>query len=146
MMGKLRSHFNRRAQVVILSGWILLGLVLRLTNLALKPPWSDEWATIVFSLGHSFQTIPINTLISLDNLLQPLVVDKLTQPQAVIQHLMSESTHPPLYFLLSHWWLQFLPGDRLISIWWARSVSALLGVAAIPAMYGLVGCGFAVRL
>nr|MDJ0588451.1 hypothetical protein [Pleurocapsa sp. MO_226.B13] len=137
MMGKLRSHFNRRAQVVILSGWILLGLVLRLTNLALKPPWSDEWATIVFSLGHSFQTIPINTLISLDDLLQPLVVDKLTQPQAVVQHLMSESTHPPLYFLLSHWWLQFLPGDRLISIWWARFLSALLGVAAIPAMYGL---------
>ena len=122
--------------MILLAGWLLVGTILRFTNLSAKPPWSDEWATIVFSLGHSFQTIPLNTVISLDNLLQPLIVDNLTQPQDVIQHLMTESTHPPLYFLISHWWLQLWGGDRLVSIWGARSLSALLGVVLIPAMFG----------
>ncbi|MBE9046382.1 glycosyltransferase [Pleurocapsales cyanobacterium LEGE 10410] len=137
---------NLSSHLLLLSGWMLLGLVLRLTNLAAKPPWSDEWATIVFSLGHSFRTIPLNTLISLNDLLQPLVVEQSTQPQDVIEHLMGESTHPPLYFLLSHWWLQLLGSDRLVSIWWARSLSSLLGVAAIPGMYFLSWLWFRQRI
>ena len=123
--------------LILLSGWLLIGTIFRFTNLAAKPPWSDEWATIVFSLGHSFRTIPLNTAISLDNLLQPLIIDKFTQAQDVIQHLMTESTHPPLYFLTCHWWLQWWGSDRLVSIWWARALSALLGIASIPAMFGL---------
>ena len=131
---KYRSSHNKRSHLLLL-GWIVLGIVLRLTNLAAKPPWSDEWATIVFSLGHSFRTIALDTLISLDELLQPLTVESV-RPQAVVNYLMGESTHPPLYFLLSHWWLQ-LSGGGLVSIWWARSLSTLLGVAAVPAMYCL---------
>lgn len=129
----ITNHY--RSHLLLLFGWIILGVILRFTNLAVKPPWSDEWATIVFSLGHSFRTIPLNTLVSLNELLQPLTVEPL-RSQAVVEHLMRESTHPPLYFWLSHWWLQ-LSGEGLVSIWWARSLSALLGVAAIPAMYCL---------
>ena len=129
---KYRSSY-RQSHLLLLAS-IALGVVLRFTNLAIKPPWSDEWATIVFSLGHSFRTIPLDTPISLDELLQPLTVA--VRSQAVVEHLMRESTHPPLYFLLSHWWLQ-LSSEGLVSIWWARSLSALLGVAAIPAMYCL---------
>ena len=139
MTNNWRKNSDRkyRLHLILLFGWLLVGTILRFTNLSAKPPWSDEWATIVFSLGHSFRTIPLNTLISLDNLLQPLIIDRLTQPQDVIQHLMRESTHPPLYFLVSHWWLQWWGSDRLVSIWWARSLSALLGVVSIPAMFGL---------
>ena len=131
---KHRSN-QRRSHLLLLLGWIVLGVVLRFTNLAIKPPWSDEWATIVFSLGHSFRAIALNRLVSLNELLQPLTVESV-RSQAVVEHLMRESTHPPLYFLLSHWWLQ-LGSKGLVSIWWARSLSALLGVAAIPAMYYL---------
>lgn len=135
IIDKYRSSHSRRLHLLLLVGWIVLDVVLRFTNLAIKPPWSDEWATIVFSLGHSFRTIPLDTLVSLDELLQPLTVDSVGS-QAVVKHLMRESTHPPLYFLLSHWWLQ-LGNKGLVSIWWARSLSALLGIAAIPAMYCL---------
>lgn len=122
----------------LLFGVIFLGAILRFTNLASKPPWSDEWATLVFSLGHSFRTIPLDKVISLDTLLSPLQWDSTTQPREVINNLLTESTHPPLYFVLTHWWLNLFPQSQgLVSIWWGRSLSTLLGIASIPAMFGL---------
>ena len=119
-------------------GVIFLGAILRFTNLASKPPWSDEWATLVFSLGHSFRTVPLDRIISLDTLLSPLHWDNTTQPQDVINNLLTESTHPPLYFVLNHWWLDLFPQSQgLVSIWWGRAFSALLGVVSILATFGL---------
>ena len=119
-------------------GVIFLGAILRFTNLASKPPWSDEWATLVFSLGHSFRTVPLDRVISLDTLLSPLLWDNTTQPQDVINNLLTESTHPPLYFVLNHWWLELFPQSQgLVSIWWGRAFSALWGIVSIPAMFGL---------
>ncbi|MDJ0687127.1 MAG: hypothetical protein QNJ41_01320 [Xenococcaceae cyanobacterium MO_188.B32] len=119
-------------------GVIFLGAILRFTNLASKPPWSDEWATLVFSLGHSFRTVPLDSVISLDTLLSPLLWDNTTQPQDVINNLLTESTHPPLYFVLNHWWLELFPQSQgLVSIWWGRAFSALWGIVSIPAMFGL---------
>ena len=117
---------------------IFLGTILRFINLASKPPWSDEWATLVFSLGHSFRTVPLDSVISLDTLLSPLLWDNTTQPQDVIHHLLTESTHPPLYFVLNHWWLKLIPPSQdLVSIWWGRAFSVLWGIVSIPAMFGL---------
>ena len=119
-------------------GLIFLGAILRFTNLASKPPWSDEWATLVFSLGHSFRTVPLDSVISLNTLLSPLLWDNTTQPQDVIHHLLTESTHPPLYFVLNHWWLELFPQSQgLVSIWWGRAFSVLWGIVSIPAMFGL---------
>jgi uncharacterized membrane protein len=118
--------------------WLLLGGILRFTNLASKPPWSDEWATLVFSLGHSFRTIPLDRVISLDTLLSPLQLDSTTHAKDVITNLLTESTHPPIYFVLTHWWLQLVSGSSgLISIWWGRALSSILGMMAIPAIFGV---------
>jgi uncharacterized membrane protein len=124
--------------------WLILGIALRLTNLAAKPPWTDEFCTLVFSLGNSFHPVPLDRVIALDVLLQPLH----PQPSAgvidVLQHLLSESNHPPLYFLLAHWWMQLWQPDAsgLASFWAARSLSALFGAASIPAVYGLAWLAF----
>lgn len=126
-----RRHF------VLLCGWLAIGAVLRFTNLGLKPPWSDEWATLVFSLGNSFRTIPLNEVISLDVLLSPLRLDYSKTAQDTIANLLTESTHPPFYFVLNHWWLQLTGNNSLVSIWWGRCFSALFGVAAIPGMFAL---------
>ena len=122
----------------LLCSWIIIGTALRFTNLELKPPWSDEWATLVFSLGNSFRTVPLNEVISLDVLLSPLRLDYSKTAQDTINNLLTESTHPPFYFVLNHWWLQ-LTGNNgsLVSIWWGRCFSALFGVAAIPGMFAL---------
>ncbi|BAU63698.1 hypothetical protein STA3757_10650 [Stanieria sp. NIES-3757] len=138
MLAKKVRQKTIGVQIGLLGLSILVGFALRFTNLESKPPWADEWATLVFSLGNSFRTIPLDRLIDLDTLLLPLQQHETIQPQAVINHLMQESTHPPVYFVLTHLWLHLFSDQvGLVSLWWARALSALLGVAAIPAMFGL---------
>ena len=115
-----------------------MGIGLRFLCLDLKSVWTDEFATLVFSLGHSFRTIPLDQAIALDTLLQPLLLEPQSGVAAVLEHLMQESTHPPLYFVLAHWWLHLFPSQEgLVSIWAARSLPAILGAVSIPAMFGL---------
>ncbi len=124
-----------------------IGAVLRLIHLTTQPLWTDEFSTIVFSLGHSFQTVPLNQVISPETLLQPLRVDPSGSIEDVLHHLMAESTHPPLYFVLANGWMRlFPPQDGLVSPWASRSLPALFGVAAIPAMFGLGWIAFRSRL
>jgi uncharacterized membrane protein len=93
---------------------------------------------MVFSLGHGFRTIPLDRVISIDTLLSGLNLERTTRPQDVIEHLMAESTHPPIYFVLTHLWLKLLSAKSgLASVGLARALSALLGIVSIPAMFGL---------
>ena len=126
------------SSILLLLLWIVIGFILRISNLDLKPPWSDEWATLVFSLGNSFRTIPLDTVISLDTLLAPLELNNNTNTHDVVNNLLTESTHPPLYFILNYWWLKIFSNDGyLVSIWLARLLSTLLGVLTIPAIFSL---------
>jgi uncharacterized membrane protein len=130
-------------QMLWLGLWIALGLVLRFTNLTAKPPWTDEFATIVFSLGKSFQTVPLDQVLPLEQLMSPLHPDPSAGAGDVVRYLMTESNHPPLYYLLTHYWLKLFPTEHgLASLWGARSLSALFGVAAIPATFGLAWLAF----
>lgn len=127
--------------------WITIGAGLRLTQLVGKPPWTDEFATLVFSLGNSFQTVPLDQAISLDTLLQPLQPNPTLGASAVIHRLITEDHHPPLYFVLAHWWMRlFSSSDGYVSLWAARSLPALFGIASIPAVYGLGFLAFRSRL
>ena len=115
-----------------------IGAGLRFTQLTGKSPWTDEFATMVFSLGNSYQAVPLDQAISLETLLQPLQPDDSAGPSAVIHHLFKEDHHPPIYFVLAHWWMQLFPlSGKYVSLWAARSLPALFGVVSIPAVYGL---------
>lgn len=142
---------------LLLLFWITIGSVLRFTNLTLKSPWTDEFATIVFSLGNSYQTLPLDQSISLSTLLQPLEFNPQSGASAVIHHLFTEDHHPPLYFVLANWWmrlfsfgLQAFDGTSLqdsdLVIWGMRSLPALFGIVSIPLIYGLSWVGFRSRL
>ncbi len=136
-MNWLKRGPNRRSDPlnVGLWAWCLIGLGLRLLNLAGRPAWSDEWATVMFSLGHGFRSVPLDQLISLETLLAPARLDGAGAAQ-VVQRLMDESTHPPLYFLLSHAWIQlWQQSGELIDLGVARSLSVLFGCLSIPAVY-----------
>lgn len=131
----------------LLLVWSAIGTGLRFTNLISKSPWNDEFATLVFSLGNSFRTIPLDQAIALDTLLQPLQPNSEAGINTVINHLMTESTHPPVYFVLTHLWLQlFSTTDELASFWAVRSLSAIFGVISIPAVFGLGWLAFRSRL
>nr|WP_290227416.1 glycosyltransferase [Trichocoleus desertorum] len=138
---------SRWLHLLLLLFWLVVGIGLRFLCLDSKSVWTDEFATLVFSLGHSFRTIPLDQAIALDTLLQPLQIDTQTGVAAVLEHLMQESTHPPLYFVLAHWWLQWFPAQEgLVSIWAARSLPAIFGAVSIPAMFGLGWLAFGSRL
>ncbi|MBV6626376.1 MAG: glycosyltransferase [Rivularia sp. (in: Bacteria)] len=136
-LGKKEDWFN---QIILLTVWILIGTVLRFTNLTNKPPWIDEFATIVFSLGNSFQVVPLNEIISIETLLQPLQFNPNFGIQEVLEKLLTEDIHPPVYFVLAHWWMSLWSGKDLIFT--ARSISAIFGIAAIPSVYGLARISF----
>ena len=131
----------------LLLGWLAIGMILRFTNLADKPASSIEIATIGFSLGHSFAQIPLDELISTSTLLSPLKLDLTIDSAAIIDRLFAESTHPPLYFWLTHWWIELFSKDgELVSLQVSRSLSAVFGGLAIPAIYGLSWLAFRERL
>ncbi|NJR40586.1 MAG: hypothetical protein HC781_19310 [Leptolyngbyaceae cyanobacterium CSU_1_4] len=131
----------------LLLFWVAVGLILRLMHLTDKTLWTDEFATIVFSLGHTFYSVPLDQVISAEQLLQPLRPDAVAGVGEVIGNLINESNHPPLYFVLTHFWLKLFPAAKgLVSIWAVRSLSVLFGVAAIPATYLLGWMAFRSRL
>ncbi len=129
---------NLKFHWLLLLLWSAIGIALRFTHLGSKSPWTDEFSTLVFSLGNSFRTVPLDTAIALDTLLQPLQPNSALGAREVVQTLLSETNHPPLYFVLAHWWMDLFPADNgLVSLWVARSFPALLGAASIPAIFGL---------
>ncbi|MGQ4650309.1 glycosyltransferase family 39 protein [Lyngbya aestuarii] len=137
---------------LLLLAWIALGAALRFSQLTLKSPWTDEFATIVFSLGNSYQNLPLNQAISLDTLLQPLQVNPDNGLLMVVSNLLKEDHHPPLYFVLAHSWMEICRAlglqtrDLTSLLWAARSLPALFGVVSIPAVYGLGWLAFRSRL
>ncbi|WGV26422.1 glycosyltransferase family 39 protein [Halotia branconii] len=138
---------KNRYHLLLILLWLAIGTCLRFWRLTSLPPWTDECATIVFSLGNSFHTVPLNQVISSDVLLQPLKAIPTVGINAVIEHLLHESTHPPVYFVLSHFWMKWFSSiGELTSIWAARSLSAVFGIVSIPAMFGFGYLAFRSKL
>ncbi|NEP79057.1 MAG: hypothetical protein F6K39_13325 [Okeania sp. SIO3B3] len=140
----LKSLKTNNFNYFLLSISILIGTILRYNFWADKPADSIEISTLGYSLGHNFLDIPLDRVITWQQLLSPLRFDATIPYSDVIHNLMTESTHPPLYFLLTHFWLKiFTPDGEIVSLAVGRSLSALFGVLAIPAIFAL-GC-FAFR-
>ncbi|MGP0129580.1 MAG: glycosyltransferase family 39 protein [cyanobacterium endosymbiont of Rhopalodia musculus] len=137
------DQLPRSADWLLLGLWIVIGSILRFTNLTAKPPWTDEFATMVLSLGNDFTSVPLNEVISIDTLLQPLKFNSDANIGDVISLLLQEDNHPPLYFVLVHLWVKlFPPLGEYVDVWVMRSLSALLGILSIPAIYFLGGVAF----
>jgi uncharacterized membrane protein len=150
---KLQSSKQWVSQLSQVNDWVLLGLwmviggILRFTNLTAKPPWTDEFATMVFSLGNDFRSVPLNQVISLDTLLQPLRVNGDAGIGDVVSLLLQEDNHPPLYFVLVHLWVKLFPNlGEYVDVWVMRSLPAFLGVLSIPGVYFLGKIAFRSRL
>ncbi|MEO1145702.1 MAG: glycosyltransferase family 39 protein [Cyanobacteria bacterium J06638_22] len=154
------STFRFRAQpppptwhYLLLLGLVLLGLGLRFWQLDSKPLWLDEVITAVFALGRNYREISTNTFIGLETLTEQFALYPTTTCATIAQTLITDSSHPPLFFCGLHRWLVWLnPAPEQLA-WALRSLPALLGTLLIPLIYalnrvavssaaGLVGAGF----
>ncbi len=139
---------NPQRHLLLLLFWTLIGLGLRFLNLTEKPLWTDEFSTIVFSLGNSFLDVPLDQVISGNELLQPLQPNPDASITTVTQRLFHESNHPPLYFLLCHFWLKLFSvnASGWVNSWAVRSLPALIGAFSIPLTYLVSWIGFRSRV
>ncbi|MEH2151179.1 glycosyltransferase family 39 protein [Nostoc sp.] len=127
--------------------WLIIGISLRLANLTAKPPWTDEFSTLVFSLGNTFLAVPLDQAIAPDILLQPLQPNPAASIGDVVHNLVTQDTHPPLYFVLAYLWMKLFKSDGgLVSLFGARSLAAIIGAASIPGVYILGKVAFRSRL
>ena len=138
---------NQFFSFLLVISWTILGLILRFANLDAKPASSIEIATIGYSLGHGFNAIAVDRIVSLETLLSPLRLDTSIGYGEIFTSLINQSTHPPLYFWLTRYWISlWLQNGDLVSLQVARSLSAVFGTLAIPAMFGLAKVAFRSRL
>lgn len=145
----LLSSFQKSKyrNVIFLLLWIGIGLILRFMNLAGKPPWTDEFATLVFSLGNTFKSVTLDQIITANNLLQPLIVNPQHGVGQAINSLIHEDHHPPIYFALANLWGQlFSAHSGLVNLGVMRSLPAICGVLSIPAIYYLARLTFSSTL
>ncbi|MEG5175749.1 glycosyltransferase family 39 protein [Microcoleus sp. B3-D7] len=133
-------------QLLLLFLWTAIAFILRFGNLGSKPLWTDEFSTLVFSLGNSFRGVPIDRAIDLSTLLQPLQLRPNADTPDVLRNLLLESNHPPVYFMLAHWWMRLFGVSEDSLVWIGRALPALLGVLSVPAIYFLGKFAFSSRL
>ena len=136
----------KNKQLLLLLLWTAIAFILRFANLNSKPLWTDEFSTLVFSLGNSFRGVPIDRAIDLSTLLQPLQLRPGAGIADVLNHLLLESNHPPVYFMLAHWWMRLFGPTEDSLVWIGRALPALLGVISVPAIYFLGKFAFNSRL
>ena len=125
---------NRQNQrILLLLSIVILGTALRFWALGSKPLWHDELYTALYSLGKTPSDIPMAMVYPVTQLRSLLTLDPTRTPRDVVEGLITQSSHPPLFFLLMHGWLSWIGS----STWRLRAFSAWIGVGGIVAIYGL---------
>jgi uncharacterized membrane protein len=122
----------------LLLGLLLVGIALHGFHLGYKIVWHDEVYTLLRAAGYTSQEI--SDAIFQNQLLTPadLQVYQTIKPGsgaiATIQSLyLDDPQHPPLYFLLSRWWMQWF-GSSITAM---RSLAVLFSLLSLPFMYAL---------
>ena len=127
----------RKQHYLLLGLIITLSAALRFTGLESKTLWLDEIITTLFSLGQSFTHIPLDRLFSLEQLPDIFTFNSQATCQTIAETVAGESTHPPIFFCLLHWWLGRMSETNTLQelVWYVRSLPALFGVTAVAAIY-----------
>ena len=128
---------KRLRHYLVLLGIIFLGLALRFWHLDFKPLWLDEVITALVTMGHGYDDVPKSEVFNVSQLQQLFTLKPEVSCAGIIQTLINQSTHPPIFFCLLHSWLSLLKPDFNHIIWAMRSLPAIFGVCAIAVVYFL---------
>lgn len=126
---------KRSWHFLALLGAIAIGAGLRFWHLDAKPFWLDEVITAIFSLGRTYNDVPLETLFPHTALGQVFTLQPTTTCPEILHTVSTQSVHPPLFFCLMHRWLQMVAPLAQSWVWKLRALPAMLGVIAIAALY-----------
>ncbi|PZD75049.1 hypothetical protein C1752_00392 [Acaryochloris thomasi RCC1774] len=116
---------------------LLLGVCLRFSALGHKVYWHDEVFTSIRATGHSPSEVVSD--LSDGRIVQPAELmayrqfDATKGLQDATNALLRHPEHPPLYYFLVRFWMQWV-GDSTAAV---RSLSAVLSLLIFPALYWL---------
>ncbi|MGA9382048.1 MAG: glycosyltransferase family 39 protein [Phormidium sp.] len=118
---------------------LAIATTLRFWNLELKPLWLDEVITALFSLGKTYENVPLDLFLPLNSFREIFTLNPATSCPAIAQNLIKYSTHPPVFFCLMHPWAEYFLNSPVKHslIFVLRSLPALFGVSAIVSLYYL---------
>ncbi|GAB4229162.1 MAG: hypothetical protein Kow00121_58080 [Elainellaceae cyanobacterium] len=124
-----------RLILIILIG---VGICFRFVNLDHQVYWYDEAITSLRSAGYTeaevVQQFPESALVSGADLLRYQQPAPDRGVESTLQSLIAEDPHhPPLYYVLSHFWMRWI-GSSVAAM---RALSVSLSLLALPAMYWL---------
>jgi uncharacterized membrane protein len=127
-----------RVLLVVCAALVLLGIVLRFTNLGKKIWGLDETFTALRISGHSeddaVRSLRRTDFITPATLLRYQRVDpRAPLSWTVLGLLHEEPQHPPLYYVVARAWARVI-GDSPAA---TRALPALIGVLCLPAMFWL---------
>ena len=116
---------------------IVVGIFFRFYHVDQKPIWDDEVVTWMHFLGVSEQEVVgaaanFRHVSDLREALHPTTA--LRPVSDVVTVLLAEDPqHPPIYYMIAHGWVSLF-GDLVQAV---RTLSAVIGLLAIPCMYWL---------
>ncbi|WP_228015206.1 hypothetical protein [Synechocystis salina] len=97
--------------------WTAIAAGLRSWNLDSKPPWTDEFATLVLSLGNSFSDIPLGQVLTVADLLTILQPLPQPEPNTVAASLLMVITIPPFISSWPTFGTDYFPPMAIIYPW-----------------------------
>jgi uncharacterized membrane protein len=120
---------------------LILGIILRFTNLGLKFYWDDEVRTSLRISGYTLEQV--ETVLYTDRPISAATLDRYHFPSTesnlkdAISAFTEHPEHPPLYYLSARFWTQFWMQWFEDSVAVTRSLSALISLFALPCIYWL---------
>ena len=132
-----QNHTLQRPLLVLAIVLLCLGLFFRVANLEHKVFWVDEVATSIRIAGHTAgevtEDLVRRQVVTPADLLQYQQLQPSTSWEDTIGALVQSPEHAPLYFLMARLWVQLF-GNSVAAL---RSLSVILGLLALPAIYWL---------
>lgn len=133
--------FRKSEKIFFLILILILGALLRINHLADRSLWTDEFFTFFQATGHGQLQSFLNgfsqrqdpELFKAGYFKAFLKNDKLKNIKDVQEGLIKEDTHPPFYFILMHFWMNWF-GDSILVV---RFFSFLFGMLCIILAYKL---------
>ncbi|NEO98937.1 MAG: hypothetical protein F6K58_09720 [Symploca sp. SIO2E9] len=132
---QLNFYVNKSKYIFVVV--LILGIFFRLIDLDKKFFWGDEVYSSIRIAGYTKEQVIAQVYDS--GVISVKVLDKYKFPNQerdltdTVKALRGNSEHPPLYYLMARFWMQWFGNSVAV----LRSVSALISLLAFPGIYWL---------